>query len=55
MKETYVYPCADFLDCIEYYDLSPEKVEDFAKSHCATCPERLLSEKPYDELERNTK
>lgn len=55
MKETYIYPCAEFLDCMEYYDLTAESLEDFAQSHCAACPERMLSKTPYDELERSKK
>ena len=49
MKQFYSYPCKDFLECMEYYDVSLESEEEFAKSHCVNCPDCVESDIPYSE------
>lgn len=53
MKEYYVYPCVEHMDCIEFLDgYGKMSFKEFCETHCAYCPDCIVIDIPYDQIEK---
>ncbi len=56
MKEFYSYPCEDCTDCPDFIDNGTKiPFEEFCKKYCDHCPDCIVIDIPYEEIEKRRK
>lgn len=53
-KKMYAYPCYECEDCDKFLEAGKTmSFSEFCKSHCENCPDCVVLDVPYDEMEKS--